>query len=264
MYYRKRFRGTLGAVSATRNCPKYFGTSESRVVYSTQTDIFCNALVETLLECGADARYDSANGFTFINGLPLSIVYTSSTGFYIFCPCHGASLTSASQTSYQPFNSTAGSAYDFYITIKGDPLGIMDIYWGSLTTPGNVNKAYSFSVGRGKDLRNDNDIAVLSKAQEYSGVRVFKITNEGADFVEGATTDFSMAFGYTINNLDYLSDNKQKIPLVPTISNNGCFRINNTYYGDNALTADTFYQFDDEVFYVRDAYTIVKCSTPTP
>lgn len=257
MFYRKYFEGTIASASVTKgSMPSYYGATTVKTVYVNQTDVVLNAMKDVLETCGCDVIIDKDKYFIWINGVPISITFTSATVMSCFIPFLNTALFSASGASNHPFN---GTDYKFYITVKGDPDGILDVYIGSNSTPASVNTTYSISIGKGKDVRNNNDVGFVSLARSDSVYYFYKKDGE-VTLVDGKTTPTTVSPGYAIANDADLTQSGQTIPLVENVMQNGFLRINNCFFGHSSLSSDTFYNIDGEVYYERSNLLLVKCS----
>lgn len=256
MFYRKYFNGTIASSSTTKVVPYCYGITNTKTIYVNQTDVLLDAMKDVLETCGCEVVIDKTNYLIWINGLPLSLTFTSSQVMSCYFPFASSYLFSASGTSYEPFS---GTDYKFYITVKGDPDGILDVYIGSYSSPATTNTSYSFSIGKGKDVRNNQDVRFVSLARSDSLYYFYKKVNE-VTLVDGKTTPTTLTCGYAIGNDVDLTQSGQTIPLVENVTQNGFFKISNCFFGHSSLSRDTFYNIDGEVYYVRSDYLLVKCS----
>lgn len=256
MYYRKLFSGTVVNTSDRRSVNTTYGQTGTYSCYSNQTDVLNQALVDVLTTCGCNCSYNQETGYLWIDGFPLSIYFTSGTYYRVMVPFSTNTLVSVSAATYAPFS---GTAYQFYITVKGDPDGILDVYIGTYSSPALANNSYSFSIGKGVDLRNKSRIFTLSLARN-NNVYVYKKAEDKITLPDGMTALVALTFGFQLTNNSELNENGNKIVLVSNIAQTGMFALDQCYFGCQALSADNFYNIDGAIYYVRDNYTIVKCT----
>lgn len=256
MYYRKLFSGTVANTSDRRTANVVFGQTGTTNIYSNQTDVLNHALMEVLETCGYSCSYEQETGYLRIDGFPMSIYFPSTTYYQVRIPFSTNTLVNVSTATYAPFS---GTAYQFYITVKGDPDGILDVYIGTYSSPAAMNSSYSFSIGKGKDLRNQDIIFTLSTARNY-GMYAYKKTADGIALPEGLTAPVALNFGFQLTYNADLSESGNKVVLVSNIAQTGMFALDQCFLGCQALNADYFYDINGAIYYVRDNYTIVKCT----
>lgn len=258
MYYRKNFSGAVESTNVTKIIPYSFGSNSTCTIYVNQNNVINNALKEILTECGCVCVYDEDTALLWIDGFPLSIQVYATSYYRIVLPLTTTALVNVTSTT-STYAFFSGVNYNFYITVKGDPDGILDVYIGTYAAPTAVNTAYSFSIGKGKDLRDNSSIFTLSLARNY-GMYVYKRTEEGIEYPEGLTSASSLVFGFAITSNTGLNENGNKIVLVSEIAQTGAFALNQCYLGNAALSNDNFYDIGGSIYYVRDNYNIVKCT----
>lgn len=256
MYYRKLFSGTVANTSDRRTANAAFGQTGAYSIYSNPTDVLNQALMEVLTTCGCGCSYEQETGYLWIDGFPISIYFSSATYYQVRIPFSTNTLVNVSATTYAPFS---GTAYQFYITVKGDPDGILDVYIGTYSSPATMSTSYSFSIGKGKDLRNQDRVFTLSTARNY-GMYVYKKTEDGIALPDGMTAPAMLNFGFQLTSNTELNESGNKIVLVSSIAQTGMFALDQCFLGCQALSADYFYDIDGAIYYARDNYTIVKCT----
>ena len=148
MFYRKHFQG-----ENSENTNKAYITFKDGYVdscYETQTDTLCNCIIETLQGAGIDCGYDLVTKKITIDGFSFNIYYNTNYSYVIrvYSSTHKPipDVTSSNLTSYQPFN-TDYKTYDFYVTLKGDIDGVMNLYIGTNSNP--AREEYGFSLAKG-------------------------------------------------------------------------------------------------------------------
>lgn len=258
MFYRRLFSGSVANYNERRNASVAYGQSGTISIFSSQTDVLNQALEEVLSTCGYTCSYDQETGYLWIDGFPMSIYFTTGCYYRVCLPFSSNMLVNVSNTTNSPFSSSA-TAYQFYVTVKGDPDGVLDVYIGTYASPATTNATYSFSIGKGKDLRDQSSIFTLSTARNY-GMYVYKKTEDGIALPEGLMAPVMLNFGFTLTSNVDLTQSGNKIVLVSSIAQTGIFTLDQCYFGCQAFTADCFYNIGGSIYYVRDNYTIVKCT----
>lgn len=258
MYYRKYFKGAVSASNTTKSIPKRYGTTSKATAYANQTIVLNNAIKETLQDCGINVNFDEDDFQLWVEGLPLSIYFTSATAYSIFSPFNDTAFSIANGANYIPFS---GVNYEFYITVKGEPKNLFDVYIGFYSTPGTMNTSYGFSICKAKGIKENVELVGTSKPRSGS-MFMFKKIDDGVELVyPGIAVTATMAIGYSITNDVELSEGGKTIPLIQNVFANGFFRIEDCFFGYGGLSEDNFYNIDGDIYYKRDSYSIIKCTT---
>lgn len=269
MYYKKYFSGSVDATTTTNRY--YMGldkiatsTSLSSGHIKNRSDVLGNAIVSTLKDIGyTNAYWDSTSGYVFFDkSNNLAGFYLSVQSSYIyFNACGGTTDTTyiTAQTSgtgcgslssgYSPFSTTGTSAatYQFYITIKGEPKGMMIMNIGTYSSPSSESN--NLYICRGKDKRDNSDIIGFN----------FTLSSGGMSAVYFASYSTAKAIIATTLVTTRLSMSYQLVVLIPSFALYGFVFLDNTYFNPGITTLG-FYKIGDDTYYVDD-YWMTKCIT---
>lgn len=269
MYYRKYFSGTVDATTTTN---QYYmgldkvatGTSRTSGHIKNRSDVIGNALVSTFKDIGyPNAYWDSTSGYFFIDktnsrcGVYVTVQsarmyfnwgYVNSSYNYIntttastTATVYGNSLTPV------PFQATGVTAtnYAFYITVKGEPTGMLSVFIGAYDNHSQEN--YIFTLGIGKDKRDESKATVMTCLGETTYNFFVNNYNTAKEIVSTQLL--------TTNTLSMLDE---LIVLIPLIMKYGFIFMDNTYF--NPGLSAGFYEIDGDTYYVT-SYYITKCIT---
>lgn len=248
MYFRKYFEGSLpsnASGSVTIN-----GTTTKKTVYTTQTQVINNAIKETLQEAGIECGYTGADtGYVLtVLGAQIQLLSLSSNGCISLYRKGNASEMFTAASSAATFS---GLNYKFFVSLLGDPKGILVIYLGNYSSPAALG--YGVSIFQLTDLRDGSRKIGVST---YSPSSVYVYTETG-DIVGGIN---SLSFQNLVNNVD-LTQNGARIPLVESIDTTGFFSVRQCYRGHGGLAANNFYNIGGDIYMQFYILFLIKCTT---
>ena len=270
MYYKKFFTGSVDATTTTNRY--YMGldkiatsTSLGSGHIKNRSDVIGNAIVSTLKDVGyPNAYWDSTSGYVFfdksnnLGGFYLSVqssyLYVNACAratSYIGTKTSGSGYlsTSFSGATNSPFStaSTYAGSYQFYVTVKGEPKGIMFLSIGTYNNPSG--ETLTFCICRGKDKRNNSD-TIGFYLQGSTKISTFYFANFSTS-EEIVETSLISSNRLTMKN--------QLVVLIPSFMFYGFLFLDNTYFNPG-LTTNGFYKIGDDTYYVDD-YWMTKCIT---
>lgn len=274
MYYQKYFSGSVDATTTTTQY--YMGLDKIATSTScrsghikNRSDVIGNAIASTLKDVGyPNAYWDSTSGYIFFDKtnsrtgfylsvqsstLYISIGFVSSSYQYIATPTSGYGYAGITWNSYNssPFYSTGQTAsdYKFYITIKGEPKGVMSISIGTYNSP---SSEYSYlHIFRGTDKRNNSDVLGFNAYQAK--------TPHVAIFTKYSDATYIRELNQITDNRTLTLDDEQKIVLIPVFFEYGYIFLNNTFFNPGISTIG-FYKIGNDTYYIS-SYWMTKCIT---
>lgn len=276
MYYRKYFSGSVDATTTTTQY--YMGLDKVATSTSLRTghiknrsDVIGNALVSTLRDIGfPNAYWDSTSGYLFFDktnslcGIYISILYSQayfcggyhSTTAYLLAsnssPWGGYyNLTTANN----PFSATGQNTadYGFYITVKGEPKGVLKVNIGSYSNT-SLETGYGFIICNGTDKKNNEKIFgyYIIEPMSSNSVTNFGLTYyDSADFIANTTL---------LSGTGNLALKDEEIVIIPCFFLYGRYFLDNTYINPGITNKLGFYEIDGEIYEV-EAYYMIKCIT---
>lgn len=274
MYYRKYFSGSVDATTTTN---QYYmgldkvatGTSRASGHIKNRSDVIGNALVSTFKDIGyPNAYWDSTSGYFFFDkSNALSGIYISVQSSYMYFNIgyRGTNYVTATSTgtsrnnygggvnvsnSASPFNSsgTGATNYAFYVTVKGEPKGMMKVFIGTYSDHSSET-AMSFDMCLGKDKRNDNAVIAVTFVSGDSNYQFVVNDYTSADNYE------SLSFATQTNRLTMRNE---VVVLIPLFFQVGYFVMDNTYI--NCGINSGFYEIDGDIYFAG-SYFVTKCIT---
>lgn len=246
MYYRRYFAGTIASTTAYRTITALNGGNQSN--YYEKTNVLLSAIKQTFEDVGIQCECRDTEAVLVIDGVTVQAFFNSSG--YISCSINGYTL--ATLNSNLPFSK---EQYRFYITLKGNIDGILQICIGGYSNP--QAETSGFIIGKGVDLRDGKEIRVIvnggiSNPNQFYVLKDDKILEDYKNAV---------AFGYLcLTNVPGLNNNGADVTLVECVAQPGRFKLNNCYFGNAALTVNNFYNIGGELYYVMTANILVKCT----
>lgn len=249
MYYRRYFAGTIASNTQYRSA-KVISTGGNTQNYYNQTDVLLSAIKQTLEDVGIQCEYGDSDGILVIDGVTVQLIAYSSNS-YLNINANGIQCGLLNSGSYLPFS---GLNYKFYVTLKGNVDGILQIFIGTYNTP--QYETYGFIIGKGTDLRDSTEIRVVC-AGVISTLSSFYILKNDR-ILEGYNT--VIEFGQALTNVPALNNNGTDVTLVECVAKPGRFKINNCYFGNACLTVNNFYNIGGDVYYTMTANILVKCA----
>lgn len=248
MYYRRYFAGTIASNTAYKTITGIGGGNIYN--YYNQTDVLLSAIKQTLEDVGIQCECSEAEAILVIDGVTVQVgCYQSAGGIKI--SINGKSITDYNGAGYIPFSSTS---YRFYITLKGDIDGILQIYIGAHSTP--QQESMGIAIGKGVDLRDGTEIRVVA-AGGITNINSFYVLKNNRILDEYNNT---VVFGIQISNIAGLNNNGAEATLVECVAQPGRFKLNNCYFGNATLTANSFYNIGGDIYYVISNFILVKCA----
>lgn len=244
MYYRKYFAGSVENASLTRNTV-WISDNVSRTEYYVQSDVVCMAIKETLEDMGITCTYTSENSVLVIDGLTMQVLRYSS---YLYYNANGIDIGYVGNT---PFS---GNNYKFYITLKGDIDSVLYIGIGYYSNP--TNELGGFMIGKGKDLKYNSQIRVVSTYDDIKSYSRFYIIKND-EILEGYKQ--KVVFGGVITSIDDLNNGGTEVTLVECVAQPGRFKLDNSYFGNNVLSNNEFYNIGGEIYYKISSNILIKC-----
>ena len=245
MYYRKYFSGSIESNTAYRLVQNIVNTANTYDYYN-QTDVVCSAIKSTLEDVEIQCEYDETSRTLVIDGVTIQILVYNQNG-YIGYYANGITL---GQVTYTPFS---GLNYKFYVTLKGDKDGMLQIFIGYFSIP--AAEVYGFVIGKGTDLKDGQDIRVAS-GNNISSVGAVYILKNDAILPECKT---QITFGQQFTYDSVLTNSGKEITLVECVALPGRFRLNNCYCGSGGLTVGEFYNIGGDIYYYISKNILVKC-----
>lgn len=258
MYFRKYYAGTVGADMTVSAVQDINGVSHS--IQKERTEVMNRAVEETLAEAGMDCRYDPETCMLTAGGCSLNLfTYNNSTWKLIKKNRQGydTNVVQSGSSSYSPFGGTGYKDYKFYVTVRGEPKGLLEVYIGYYSIPAATS--YGFFIGFGKDIRDGADIVFISA----NGTGFYVQGREDA-FPAGVNPSATYTFTrYVVNDAGLSVDGSLK-PLIGLFSDNGFFSMDNCCFSSNDLVARNFYNIGGDIYYCVNQYILVKCITELP
>lgn len=245
MYYRKYFSGTISSNTDYR-ATLSIANNVNQNNYYNQTAVICQAIKSTLEDVGILCEYDAETHVFQIEGISLQILCTTNAGWIAYY-ANGISIGSQ---SYSPFS---GTSYKFYVTLKGDKDGILQVFIGQYSNP--AIESYGFAIGKGIDLRDSQDIRVVLGGG-VTGIGYGYILKDDAILAEYKE---KVTFGQRITHNNSLNDNGKEITLVECVAQSGRFKLENCYFGHANLTVNEFYNIGGDIYYYISQNILVKC-----
>lgn len=245
MYYRKYFSGTISSNTDYRATLSIANNANQNNYYN-QTAVICQAIKSTLEDVGILCEYDAETHVFQIGGISLQILCMSNSGSIAYS-ANGISIGSQ---SYSPFS---GTNYKFYVILKGDKDGILQIFIGQYSNP--AVESYGFAIGKGIDLRDGQEIRVVLGGV-IVGIGGGYILKDDAILAEYKNT---VAFGQRISVNNNLNDNGNEVTLVECVAQPGRFKLKNCYFGLSNLTVNEFYNIGGDIYYYISQNILVKC-----
>lgn len=252
MYFRKYFEGTIPTNNSYSNI--YIdGTSTAIKTYINQTNIINNAIVETLLAAGLVGTYGGAaeKCILRIAGFPVQFLAVSNVGNpYLYKRGdRGAVLTTGTGAGM-----FSGTSYKFYVSLLGDPKGMLAIYLGNFSSPAAL--VTGIILAKITDQRDKSQkIGVAVSGTAVGQVYICNAVGEPLPEVNAY-----LAFTNLTDN-QVLTQNGGVIPLVEAVDTTGFFKIDHCYKGHTGLTANNFYNIGGDIFLQLGSYFLVNCTT---
>ncbi len=247
MYYRKYFSGTVESINLTKTITTF--NNGPQIHYYVIADTVCHAIKETLEDVGISCLYDDQNSILTVDGVTVQIHAPGTAQIYYYVK--GQSL---SYTNQSPFS---GNNYKFYVILKGDIDGILNISFGNYSAP--ANEGIGISIGKGVDLKDGKEIRMIQTIANAINANSF-ILKDDEIFVDHKT---NLVFGQQITNVPQLNGNGSEITLIDCIAQVGRFKLNNCYFGHAALTNQEFYNIGGDIYYKLSNNILVICSSDT-
>lgn len=247
MYYRKYFAGSAEDSMLTRKLV-VISNSSTASEYYVRSDVICRAIQETLEDVGISCIYDNQNSTIMIEDLTIQIsTYNNSAN--VLYNINGLSV--GTQTKH-PFNGSNHN-YKFYVTLKGDIDAILNISIGSYSTP--QDETNGISIGKGKDMKDGQSIRTVCTIPTVSNGNCYVVKDDEI-FQDYKSL---IAFGGSISNVSSLNGNATEVTLVECVAKPGRFKLDNCYFGNDALTIYEFYNIGGEIYYKIANNILVKC-----
>lgn len=249
MYFRKYFEGTISNSNSYGNI--YInGASTTVRAYINQTDVINAAIAETLSAAGIESTYGGTADKCILQiaGIPVQFIAVSNMGNPSLYVKGKTSFIYSTTTSYSVFS---GTSYKFYVSLVGDPKGILTVYLGYYSGPAALGTG--IMIARITDLRDGSKKLGISGAASQS-IYIYDEAGEKLPEIE------TVAFTNLLNN-QALTQSGALIPLIEAIDSTGFFRIDQCYKGHAALTANNFYNIGGDIFMQLGGYYLVKCTT---
>lgn len=260
MYYRKYFEGDVDGAT-TETAKVTFGACTTEYsVYVNQSRIIGHALEEVLRDAGMNAFFDDEQFILYPNAneqfgigvikqaqLTFSLIMFSADSPYILIQ------NSSAGVGYQQFNSDALGSYRFYITIIGEPTGLLSISMGTYSQPSSVSYN-SFCIGYGKDIRNNKRTGYLRFGSFTDDITLCPRYVEDNTLVDGIAYNTAISFS-TLS----VSGETNALVLINAFSKSGYLTLDNCYLGCSALTRGQFYMINGTEYYYPVPLLLIKC-----
>ena len=68
-----------------------------------------------------------------------------------------------------------------------------------------------------------------------------------------------MVFGGVITSIDDLNNGGTEVTLVECVAQPGRFKLDNSYFGNNVLSNNEFYNIGGEIYYKISSNILIKC-----
>ena len=256
MYFKKFFTGQIESNTERKSVVDDVGVSRND--YINQGTIVRNAVVESLVACGADAFVEGGSSVINVNGFRFSIYYVDTMKMSIYSNTASIYLCTSNSYSYQPFRDLE---YRFYVTIKGNLKTSFNIYISSYTES-------STSETRGIGI---SYVTTIIKKQKRVVVR--KIASEVADtgsvgyvrgidgsLVDGQSSSSPLNFKISIDYSNYeWNDLGNSIPLIPLFDLTGYCSFDGVYIRHKSLlSVKNFYNLNGRLFYAMNYHMLVE------
>lgn len=249
MYYRRYFSGTVLSNTEYRVI-KNIGTGRNINNYYNQTNVLQSAIKQTLEDVGIQCEYDTSDGVLVIDGVKIQIVAYNSNPHIAFI-VNGKELTFINGSSY----TFSAKNYRFYITLKGDIDGILQIFIGLYNTP--QAEIYGLSIGKGTDLKDGTEVRVVLSGTIVSENQFYVLKNN--NIIDGIDT--TVEFGQKISNIAAVNNNGTEVTLVDCVASPGRFKLNNCFFGNLCLPANVFYNIGGDIYYQIGSTILIKCTS---
>lgn len=247
MYFRKYFEGSVSGYNATKSIGIH-GTSTKQTIYSSQTSVVNLAIKDTLLAAGIECEYDATNCILSVKSIPVQILILSNVGqTYVYARGRTSMISSFNTTIF-----SGGSAYKFYVSLLGDPGGILAIAIGNYASPASLTVL--FGIANMSDLRDGSKKLGLIGSSTSSIACVYGALGEQLD--EISETSF-----YALSDNTSLTQNGSLIPLIECIDATGFFRLTQCYMGHRGLTSCSFYNIGGDIYMQLYYQYLIKCTT---
>ena len=248
MYYRRYFAGTIASNTVYKTITGVGGGTIYN--YYNQTNVLLSAIKQTLEDVGIQCECREAEAILVIDGVTVQVgCYQSAGGIKISIT--GKSITDYNGAGYIPFSNTN---YRFYVTLKGDIDGILQIYIGAYGAP--QQEANGIEIGKGVDLRDGMEIRMVNAGGVTNISNFFVLKNDRI------LDDYNtvVTFGLQLANVSGLNNNGAEVTLVECVAQPGRFKLNNCYLGNAVLAVNNFYNIGGDIYYALSNYILVKCA----
>lgn len=245
MYYRRYFAGKISSNTAYKSISDISGGSVYN--YYNQTNVLLSAIKQTLEDVGIQCECREADAILVIDGVTVQLVYNGVNA-------HRISVNGKKLYDFSSGNAAFSNLdYKFYIILKGDIDGILQICIGYYSSPSS--EACGIAIGKGVDLRDGLEIRVVRSGNIHAAYSFFVLKNDR--MLENYNAD--VPFGYILTNVPDLNNKGAEATLIECVAQPGRFKLNNCYLGNAALTAGYFYNIGGDIYYCISSYIMVKC-----
>lgn len=271
MYFRKYFSGVNE--NGTDRFVFNFPNNTNLSIYKNQTDTVAGAIAQTCVEAGINAEYDSSTCILTIDGFKMFLLYSSQYMYYCgsiyreFTPI--SSSSSSNMASYQPFN-TDYKTYKFYVVLKGDIDGILNIYITTYQSDMIGSENYGFAIGKAKSILFGNiPVRTLNVigGNNYNIIYYYKPSGFGSpDGETNVLYSEIKAFNSTsltrpLTSNSTLMESGNKIPLINSFTWDGNLLWDNVYMAISSYFYTGFYNIDNMIYCAVNDMQVTKCSS---
>lgn len=246
MYYRRYFAGRLESTTGYKTISDIGGGNVNN--YYNQTNVLLSAIKQTLEDVGIQCECREADAILVIDRVTVQFVYTGVNTYRI--SVNGEKLADVASGG----SSFSNADYRFYVTLKGDIDGILQIFIGWYTNP--TGEGIGIAIGKGVDLRDGIEIRGV-RGGSYANSPEYLSVLKNDRILENYNKE--VAFGYPLTNVPDLNNKGTEVTLVECVAQPGRFKLNNCYFGNNALQAGYFYNIGGDIYYVMNNQIMVKC-----
>lgn len=262
MYYRKHFIGSIVNNTDRQSVIRSNGSSVND--YINQGNVVRQAVVETLVECGATAFVEDDSCIINVNGFRFDLYYSNTMSLNIYSDASIIYSSSSNSGSYQPFNNLD---YNFYVIVKG-----------------NLSTSFNVYITRNNSNEENKGIGisyVTTNIKKQRRVIVRKLDSEGSESgstgyirnTDGSNVNTVDGFGYStqitfkgrLGNLvdGSWNDNGEMIQLVPFIDDYGYSTFDGVYMMvASKMNKGNFYNYNNRMYYAMNYNMLVELEEP--
>ena len=261
----KLYSGSISEDTATKTVKQYYGGTSSPTAKKSKTELLNNKLLEFLVECGADAKYDGL--FLWINGVPVTFYFTGSNSYFT-CYFPFSSTALFSNTTYTTVFS--GMNYNFKLRLLGEPTTAFILFISSnYASPGFSSNGFIVAFYKAENILSKRNARMYGKTTTSNHqLASFDLDSEGIPIDIGRSGMINTVYKLNTYAVDF-TNNRNKYPLTEWMPD--IFKVNGCYYNlqndplpqaaGAAADAQTFIKMGGYVYFRSIYGPFIKCVT---